>query len=179
MERKFANMPGWKRIVQNRFYHSYLDTPEITGHITLFCMDAVRAPLIVEYFHRNICIADAGCAWLKQFPAGEHFTVTAHYNAQARIAAWYIDICLRTGVDQDQIPWMDDLYLDLVVSPEMELELKDADELLAARESGLISTAEFDLAWRTANQLTERIARNQFGLLALSDAHRSMLLPPV
>ncbi len=75
------------------------------------------------------------------------------------------------------IKYLDDL--DLVVSPEMELELKDADELLAARESGQISTAEFDLAWRTANQLTERIAHNQFGLLGLSDTHRRMLLSPV
>ncbi len=142
-------------------------------------MDAVRAPRIVEYFQRETCIVDAGYAWLRQYPAGEHYTVTAHYDANARIVAWYIDICLQTGVDQDQIPWMDDLYLDLVVSPAMELELKDADELLAARESGMISNAEFDLVWRTANQLMERISHNQFGLLALSDAHRRILLAPV
>ncbi len=178
MERKFANMPGWKRILQSRFYNSHLDTPEFKGYITLFCMDAVSAPKVVEYFHRKICIVDAGYAWLKQFPAGEHFTVTAHYDSSARIVAWYIDICLRAGAGQDQIPWMDDLFLDLVVSPAMEIELKDADELLAARESGEISTAEFDLAWREADRLMERLAHNQFGLLALSDAHRSILLHP-
>lgn len=178
IERKLANSPGWKRIIQNRFYHSYVDTPEFTGHITLYCMDAVTAPLVVEYFHRKTCIVDAGYAWLRQYPAGEHFTVTAQYDASARIVAWYIDICLRTGVDQNQIPWMDDVYLDLVVSPAMEMELKDADELLAARENGEITAAEFDLAWRVAGRLMERIARNQFGLLALSDVHRQMLLQP-
>jgi predicted RNA-binding protein associated with RNAse of E/G family len=121
MERKFANNPGWKRILQHRFYHSYLDTPEFKGHITLYCMDAVREPLILEYFQRKTCIADAGYAWLKQFPAGEHFTITTHFDASARIVLWYIDICLRTGVGEDQIPWMDDLYLDVVVSPSMEI----------------------------------------------------------
>lgn len=178
MERKFANHPGWKRILQNRFYHSCLDTPGFKGHITLYCMDAVRAPLVVDYFQRKTCIVDAGYAWLKQFPAGEHHTVTTHFDASGKIALWYIDICLRSGVSQDQIPWMDDLYLDLVISPAMEVELKDADELLAARENGDISTAAFDLAWREANRLMDCIAHNQFALLALSGVHRRMLLPP-
>ncbi len=176
MERKFANFPGWKRILRNRFYCSYLDSPEFKGHISLYCMDEVSAPLVVEYFHRPTCIVDAGYAWLKQFPTGEHFTVTAQYDFSARIVAWYIDICLRTGVGQDQIPWMDDLYLDLVVSPALDIELKDADELLAARENGEISAVEFDLAWHAADRLMQRIANNQFGLLALSDVHRQMLL---
>jgi uncharacterized protein len=176
MERKLANLPGWKRIIQSRFCGSYLDTPEFKGHITLYCMDAVRAPLVVEYFKQKICIVDAGYAWLKQFPSGEHFTVTAHFDDEARLVLWYIDICLRTGVSQDQIPWMDDLYLDLVVSPTREVELKDADELLAARESGQISAAEFDLAWREADRLVELIGQNQLGLLTLSDVHRRMLL---
>lgn len=176
MERKSANVPGWKRIIESRFYHSYLDTPEFKGYITLYCMDAVRAPLVVHYFNRETCIVDAGYAWLKQFPAGEHFTVTTHFDASARIVQWYIDICLHTGVDENQIPWMDDLYLDLVISPAMEVELKDADELLAARESGAISTEEFNLAWREADSLMQRIAQKKFGLLGLSKAHWQMLL---
>ena len=85
MERKFANMPGWKRILRSRFYACYLDPPEFKGHISLYCMDAVRAPLVVEYFKRKFCIADAGCSWLRQFPGGEHFTVTAQFDDQARL----------------------------------------------------------------------------------------------
>jgi predicted RNA-binding protein associated with RNAse of E/G family len=139
-------------------------------------MDTVRAPLIVDYFQQKTCIVDTGYAWLKQFPAGEHFTVTAQYDSSARIVAWYIDICLDMGVDQNHIPWMDDLYLDLVISPSLEVEVKDADELLAARESGEITASDFDLAWRTADQIIDSITRRQFGLLALSDRHRWMLL---
>ncbi len=177
VERKYANYPGWKRILQHRFYTSYLDTAEYRGYITLFCMDAVTAPRVVEYCHRQTCIVDAGYSWLKQFPAeDQHFTVTTHFDASGQVLAWYIDICLRTGIGPDNIPWLDDLYLDLVVSPTLEIEVKDADELLAARESGDISTAEFDLAWRESNRLIELISKNQFGLLALSSAHRRMLL---
>jgi uncharacterized protein len=175
--RKFANFPGWKRILQHRFYTSYLDTSEFRGYIALYCMDAVTAPREVEYFHRKTCIFDAGYSMLLQFPAEEqHFTVTTNFDASGEILLWYIDICLRTGVGQNNIPWLDDLYLDLVISPTMEIAVKDADELIVARESGDISTDEFDLAWREANRLIEQISKNQFGLLALSDVHRRLLL---
>jgi uncharacterized protein len=177
IRRKFAGYPGWKRILQHRFYGSYLNTSEFKGHITLYCMDTVTAPLVVEYFHQTTCIVDTGYSWLKQFPAEEqHFTVTTHFDASGHILLWYIDICLSTGVGTNQIPWLDDLYLDLVVSPKMEIEVKDADELLAARESGEISTTEFDLAWREADRLIEQISKNQLGLFALSNDHRQMLL---
>jgi predicted RNA-binding protein associated with RNAse of E/G family len=177
LERKFANHPGWKRILRHRFTHDFLDTLEFKGHITLYCMDAVTAPLVVHYFDREYCIVDAGYSWLKQFPAGEdHYTVTTHFDAAGQVVLWYIDICLHTGLDENQIPWIDDLYLDLVVSPAMEIEIKDADELRAALESGAISSAEFDLAWLEADKLMDRIAQNQFGLYALSCSHRQMLL---
>lgn len=179
IRRKYANYPGWKRILQHRYYGTYLDTLEFQGHITLFCMDSVTAPRSVDYFHRSTCIIDNGYSWLKQFPAGEqHFTVTTHFDASGQILLWYIDICSQTGIGDDQIPWLDDLYLDLVVSPAMEIEVQDADELLAARESGDISATEFDLAWRETNRLIEQISKNQLGLLALSDLHRQVLLQP-
>lgn len=71
---------------------------------------------------------------------------------------------------------MDDLYLDVVVSPSKEIYLKDADDLLAARESGEITAAQYDMARQTADRLMERIAGNQLNLLALSNLHRQMLL---
>lgn len=98
------------------------------------------------------------------------------FDQNDQIVQWYIDICLRSGVDGSDIPWMDDLYLDLAVLPDMQVELLDADELADARESGEITTAEFDLAWTEANRLMEQIAHGHFGLFSLSDGHRRILL---
>ena len=176
MDRKFANHPGWNRILQNRFMSQYLETTQFTGYVSLFCMDRVRDPLFVEYFHQRVCIADNGYAWLKQFPTGEHYCVTTQYDADFHILAWYIDICLQTGVADGRVPWFDDLYLDLIVSPMMEIEIKDADELLAARDAGDITQESFNLAWSVAKQLRERIAGGRFELLGLCDLHLRELL---
>jgi uncharacterized protein len=175
--KKYANFPGWKRILEHRYFSSWLETQDFTGMITLFCMDMVTAPREVDFFHRKTRIFDAGYSLLMQFPAAEqHFSVTTNFDASGQVLQWYIDICSQTGMDQEAIPWLDDLYLDLVVSPTMEIEVKDADELLEARERGEISIAEYDLAWRVANQLIGKISKNQFGLLGLSTVHQEMLL---
>ena len=103
--RKFANYPGWKRILQHRFYHSSMDTPAFKGHITLYCMDAVAAPLVVNYFQRETCIIDAGYAWLKQFPdGGHHFTVTTHFDASGRIMRGISTfVCVQVSVKTNSL----------------------------------------------------------------------------
>jgi predicted RNA-binding protein associated with RNAse of E/G family len=175
VERKFANHPGWKRILQSRYSSMYLDTPQFTGYVTLYRMDAVVTPLVVHYFGRDTCIVDAGYAWMKQFPDGEHFTITTHFDRSGAVVLWYIDICLRTGVSEDGIPWLDDLYLDLAVSPDFQVEVLDVDEILEARECGEITAEEYELAWNEANRLVERIKNRALDLLELIPLHRQMV----
>jgi len=175
VERKYANHPGWKRILQSRYSSTYLDTPQFTGYVTLYRMDAVVAPLVVHYFGQDTCIVDAGYAWMKHFPAGEHFAITTHFDRSGAVVQWYIDICLRTGVGEDGIPWLDDLYLDLAVSPDFQVEVLDGDELLEARERGEITAAEYELAWNAANRLVEQIQSRKLDLLRLSPLHRQMV----
>lgn len=176
MKRLFADRPDWKRILERRFYCSFLETPDFTGHITLLCLDKIREPLIVDLHGQPVCVVNHGYQWLQQFPANEHFAVTTMFDANQQVVQWYVDICLQTGVDpRSKIPWLDDLYLDLVITPKMEVELRDADELQEARESGEITAAEYELAWDVANRLMEQIAQNKFALLTLSETHRRML----
>jgi predicted RNA-binding protein associated with RNAse of E/G family len=176
MHRLYANRPDWKRVPNKRFYCKQIDTPSFVGSIILLLLDEVREPLIVDMGGQSLCLADTGYSWLQQFPANAHYTITTMYDANAKIVQWYIDICLQTGVDERNIPWLDDLYLDLVVYPTGEVFLLDADELADALEKGEISAAEYDMAWREVNQLKARIAQGNLKLAELSARHRKMLL---
>ena len=176
MKRVFANRPDWKRILSSRFYYTSLETPEFNGQITLLCLDRIREPLFVDVAGKRVCIADQGYAWLQQFPINEHYTVTTMFDSEGRIVQWYVDICLQTDVDPANIPWLDDLYLDIVIAPGGTGELLDADELEEALQRGEISASMYDLAWREANRIMGKIASNTFTLPALSDKHRQILV---
>ena len=147
MKRLRADRPHWPRILERRFHMTYLETPPYTDHITLIQVDKVRDPLWKSFAGTPVCLVDGGYAWLQQFPANAHHAMTTMFDPQGDVVQWYIDVCLRHGVDSDGIPWLDDLYLDIVVMPSGKWLLYDADELEAALAQDIITKADYDLAW--------------------------------
>jgi hypothetical protein len=176
LKRRSATRLPWPRVLERRFVQRAIQNTNFNGQVTLFCIDAVREPLWVDWQGQRLCIVDAGYTWLQQFPTGSHHTVTAQFDADGKLIQWCIDICLQHGVDQEGVPWWDDLYLDLLVSPKGECHVVDHDELGAALQNGVIHHAQYELARDEANRLALTIRQNQFPLLALSLSQRTQLL---
>nr|WP_306813039.1 DUF402 domain-containing protein [Paenibacillus soyae] len=176
MKRKFGNRADWKRVLNREYAQAFVESSNFTGYITLLKIHKVENPLYVEYHGEKICIADDGYQWLQQFPYNCNHSVTTMFDSQGRIIQWYIDISAQNGVDDNQIPWMDDLYLDLIVLPTGELVEKDSGELEDAFRSGVINKELFDMAWEEFRRVRGQIERVQFPLLKLSVDHRQILL---
>lgn len=132
-------------------------------------------PLWVSYGDKRVCIVDKGYMWLQQFPLDKHHSVTTMFDENGNIVQWYIDVCYKNSVE-DNIPWMDDLYLDLVLLPSGEVIVKDTDELEQALEKGMIDKTLFDLAWNELNHLKKLISEDNFELIKLSHLHKDRLI---
>lgn len=179
MKRLLANRPNWKRILQKRFYCSYFESPEFTGYVTLLCLDKVDEPLWAKSSKKKVCIADDKYSWLQFFPKDKKYTMTAQFNEQGQIIQWYFDICLQHGKTRNNIPWLDDLFLDIVVFPTGEIELLDVEELqneLAVEE---ISKNEYDLAISESEKLITEISDNKFSLFNQCQSYRQILLQTI
>lgn len=175
MKRKYGNRPNWKRILEREYAQTYLETDSFKGHISLLKMKKVKDPLYVNYANRTICIANEGYFWLQQFPYNKHHCVTTMFNDKGEIVQWYIDICYRNGVGKEGIPWMDDLFLDIIVLPTGEVIQKDLDELDEALLRGTINQSLYHLAKQEARKVNSLIVHKQFALLQLSHAHMELL----
>jgi uncharacterized protein len=176
VKRLIANRPDWKRILQKRFYCSYLNTPKFTGYATLLCLDKVRDPLLAKSSDMPVCIVNDNYSWLQHFPQDEHFTLTTMFDEQGKVVQWYIDICLRHGVTENNIPWLDDLFLDVVIFPSGETKLLDFVELSSALATNELSKREYDLAVQESERLLSAISENKFALFDLCTNHRQLLL---
>ena len=176
MKRLLANRPEWKRILEKRFYCSYLSSTDFTGYMTLLCLDKVREPLWAKASDKLLRIADEGYSWLQHFPQSEHYSVTTMFDEQGKIVQWYIDICSGQGLTENNIPWLDDLFLDIVVFPTGEIRLLDMDELKGALAGDEITKREYDLALWESTRLISIISENQFALFDLCVSHRQALL---
>lgn len=139
-------------------------------------MDQIREPLWIRAGDDSTCIVNTGYSWLQHFPLGEHFAITTMFDERAKIIQWYIDICLRQGVTENNIPWFDDLFLDVVFTPNGDVRLLDADELDDAFNAGEISRSEYDLALGESERIMAQIKQGTFVFFDLCERHRLSLL---
>lgn len=175
LKRKFGDRSGWKRILKRRYAQSYLDTSEFKGYITLLNTIKVTEPLFVNYDGKKVCIVDDGYMWLQQFPLEKNHSVTTMFDANGDIVQWYVDICYKNSIENN-IPWMDDLYLDIVLLPSGDVIEKDADELEVAYSKGIIDKFLYDLAWGELNNIKRLISKGNFELVNLCNQHKEILV---
>jgi len=172
MKQKPADRRNWQRVTKSRFAQISLDVGEFRGYATLLCIDEVREPLWITCFGRRLCLADKGYTWMQHFPTGAHYAITTFFDPHDEIVAWYIDICNRHYLDGQGRIWYEDLYLDLNVSFDGEVELLDADELDEALRLNQVSSVEYEVAWREASGLMTAIEQDMFPLLWLLPSHK-------
>jgi uncharacterized protein len=164
MKRKFADRSDWARILEKEYRLVRCDLESFHGWIAEFKMIRVREPLCVPNLGSSICIADSGFTWLHYLRDAANHVITAMYDSSGAIVQWYIDIVLEHGLDDRGVPYFDDLYLDVVVGPDGRFEIKDADELEEALKEGVISQAQFDLAWLETNRLVGLLESGELNL---------------
>ncbi|UOQ46848.1 DUF402 domain-containing protein [Gracilibacillus caseinilyticus] len=174
LKRRYGDRSGWSRILERKYSQTYLESDEFRGYLSLLNTIKVNEPLSVHYGEKNICIVDDGYMWLQQFPLDRNHAVTTMFDANGNIVQWYIDICLCIGIENG-IPWMDDLFLDLILLPSGEIFEKDADELDDALSKGIIDEAHYELACNEMKKLKKLISKQDFHLIKLSNSHKEML----
>ena len=175
LKRKYGNRANWKRLVEKEIIHTTIDTDDFKGTVSLIKMKKVTSPLYVQYGDNQICIAGEGYIWLQHFPANEHYSLTTMFNGEGKIVQWYIDICLKNGIEND-VPWMDDLFLDIIILPTGEVIIKDVDELNEALAQGVIDEILYQLAWNEKNKIEALIKQGSFTILKLVKTHKDYLL---
>ncbi|WP_282137413.1 DUF402 domain-containing protein [Rossellomorea aquimaris] len=175
MKRKYGDRSGWERIIERKYAQSFLDTVPFTGYITLLTAVKVKDPIIVDYGDHKVCILDDGYIWMHQFPMDKHHVVTTMFDDKGEIVQWYIDICYKNSIEKG-IPYMEDLYLDIIVLPTGEVIEKDADELEDAYLSGVIDKHHYNLANSEYKRLINLISSGEFELMKLAEEHKELLM---
>ncbi|MFT9818197.1 DUF402 domain-containing protein [Lysinibacillus sp. NPDC056185] len=175
LKRKYGDRAEWRRVIERKYSQSYLDTRDFKGFITLLKTTRVTEPLFVNYGEKKLCIVDNCYLWLQQFPHKKNHSVTTMFDANGEIIQWYIDICHKNSIEEN-VPYMDDLFLDLILLPSGEVIEKDADELEEAYLNGIIDKSLYDLAWNELNSIKRDLCKGEFKLVNLSKNHKDFLI---
>lgn len=141
-------------------------------------MVKVKAPLYKQYEpgQDNLCIAADGYKWLQQFPELANYAVTSMYDERDKLVQSVVTVCKSQGVTSGNIPWYDDLYLNVVILPSGQLYVTGEDRLDEAVRRGELGEADKRLAWETANLVVNEHRSGSFDMLLMSDKHLQELL---
>lgn len=97
------------------------------------------------------------------------------FDASGKIVQWYIDICYQNGIENN-VPWMDDLFFDIIVLPSGDVIQKDIEELEEALSEGVIDEFFYNMAWEEANNILDLIESGKFCIMKMAKDHKEYLL---
>ncbi len=175
LKRRYGDRSEWKRLIDREYTQAFIDTDKFKGYGTLIKVNEVSEPLYVQYKEQQICIVDDGYVWMQHFPENEQHSLTTMFNSKGEVVQWYIDICARNGVENN-IPWVDDLFIDIVVLPDGDIIQLDEDELEEAFTNGTISKELYEMAWKETKKLLNLIGNGEFHLLEMAKRHKDELM---
>jgi predicted RNA-binding protein associated with RNAse of E/G family len=130
------------------------------GYLGFIKIQEVREPQIWKFNGEDIVVCDKGVTWLSILPNDDWYCITAMFSEKEEILVWYIDMIAGQGIDKDEVPYIDDLYLDLVVYPDGTIIEDDMDELEYALVTKDITEEQYHLAIETSDKLKKKISYN-------------------
>ena len=152
MRRRFANSANNG---VNEFYQKRIENDYFCGYACYLKMKNVIKPLKVNDGEFQACLLDENYEWLELYPDNENYAITIMFDDNNNLIEYYFDIAREVGI-LNGMPYEDDLYLDVVVTPKGEILLLDEDELKSAYDRKEVSKEEYEMAYRVANKIIEK-----------------------
>lgn len=170
MKRKRAGRRGWHRVVSDQ--ETVLNLHD--GQIVDYLAGEVTRPLEVPCCGQTLKILDTGYRWLHHSPNGKNHALTVQLDRQGLPQQLYVDVGDGVGVDDDGMPYINDLYLDVIALCRVETdgswrvtatEIIDQHELEEALQAGQVSQAQYKLAWAEARAVEAALKAQNFASL--------------
>lgn len=162
MKKRFAYGPD------DLYQQIRIDETFFRGIVCSVKIQNVSKPKYVKKGKETLCIIDNGYSLIEAYPDDGKYALTIMFDDKGKLIEWYFDIAKTVGTENG-IPFEDDLYLDLVIMPDGESIVLDEDELLSARDKGLISQEDVDGAYSTLQELKSKYACCMAELIKLTD----------
>ena len=165
---KRADFP-MQYVDEKKFKYMYIDADDFKGYLGQIHIIRANQPpkeLGEDYIER----ANSGFKWLEFYPENSNVAMTVCYNNENKILQWYFDIINKIGIENDN-PYFEDLYLDVTLTPQNKMELLDEEELEEALNLGDVTKEQYDMAYKSANELMKKIDGKQENLIKFSNKY--------
>ena len=173
MKRRFADARSNDNIIDKEFKNYYINEEEFVGNISVLKINKVKNKWEVDEEGR--CILDNNYTWLEMYPEEDNYCITIMCDENHKVKEWYFDICMQNGIE-DNVPFEDDLYLDVVIVPDGRVHILDEDELMDAYNNKIITKDNYELAYEIKDKIFNKYVNNKEGLEKMTQKYISKFL---
>ena len=161
MKTKNMKRTDWRRLLEKSYTVRDCAPWGYPGRESILRIHKVSQPLWVKEGYGRICIADAGHSWVQVACHGQPYWLTAMFDREDRFLQIYFDIARPPCFDDPDDPTFEDLYLDVVLTSQMELVIMDREELDEAWRTGESDRETYDFALAACEKLLVWLEENK------------------
>ncbi len=133
---------------------------EIEYYIFAMKIKKIEKPLVVKRKERQKIILDSGYTYIQILPIGENYSLTMTYDKLGNVIEFYFDVTYSNFLDDRNMPFYEDLYLDVVITMDKEIFLLDKDELDRALKIGDITKDMYEFAIKQSKLISLNALEN-------------------
>ncbi len=149
----------------------HFNNDDFKGDLYLNNFKKVSKPMILE---KGLCILNTNYKWLEFYDYNSRIRLSAVYDDKNEMVEWYFDIARGIG-KENGIPYEDDMYLDVVLTPKGEVILLDEDEFEEAYSKLEMTKQEYDEAYKITYDLMDKIRGKHKELLEFSNKYLNIM----
>lgn len=158
VKRKPISRSDWKRVLKKKI--AYCETKEKPGMACLIQAKEITAPLIKSCFGRELMLLDVDYYWLQLAFKDEKCWLTVMFDEKGNFVQYYVDVTRKNVIDGEN-SYFEDVFLDVIIGNNDEVEILDAEELKMALDEKVISQDEYDFANKKVEQIIDYILNNR------------------
>lgn len=172
LKKRYADRHVGDRATKTDFRKISVQDENFNGDIYFYNFLDVQKPILIP---NGKTIINNNYKWLEFYDYSSRVKLTAIYDDNNEIVEWYFDIARKIGIENG-IPFEDDMYLDVVVTPEGNVILLDENEFEEAYERKEMTKEEYEEAYKIAYDLMERLKNNKEKLQQFTDGYLNKFL---
>lgn len=111
---------------------------------------------------KKVVFLSDGFYWLILYPTKSKYALTIAFTGDEEFVELYTDVILDSGVTENNVAYIDDLFLDVVYTADEEVVLLDSAELEEALNQKEITYKEYIHANNISNILIEKYYNKEY-----------------
>lgn len=163
MKRRYGDLASHSMIIEKETVQRKVNIEDEEWFAYLHKINKVTKEMIgIRPDGEEVCFLKDGYYWLILYPTTKKYALTVAFTENKEFVELYTDVIIDAGVNENNVAYIDDLFLDIVYTADKEIVILDSAELEEAFNKKEITYKEYIHANKVANELVEKYENREY-----------------